>query len=177
MVKIAFIFLFIYFFAIVRRLCETMIDIGLKDNTINRRLSEKTISMLDFAGQCGYYASHHIYFNRRSFFILVTDLTKSLDSVVEDTGNEGTIFEQWTYKGNQFFFLSQDVCSLEHWTQNISEKKEFIVIKVICSSYNHLTEFVLFWMKSIHTYSSESAPVILVWTHADKVENAVTIDL
>lgn len=45
------------------------------------------------------------------------------------------------------------------------------------SSYNRLTEFVLFWMKSIHTYSSESAPVIIVWTHADKVENAVTIDL
>lgn len=46
---------------------------------------------------------------------------------------------------------------------------------VMFSSYNRLTEFVLFWMKSIHTYSSESAPVIIVWTHADKVENAVTI--
>lgn len=91
----------IFIFATVRRLCETMIDIGLKDNTINRKLSERTISMLDFAGQCGYYASHHIYFNKRSFFILVMDLTKSLYSVVEDTGNEGTIFEQWTYKGNQ----------------------------------------------------------------------------
>lgn len=108
----------LFIFALVRRLCETMIDIGLKDSTINRRLSERTISMLDFAGQCGYYASHHIYFNRRSFFILVMDLTKSLYSVVEDTGNEGTIFEQWAYKGNQircFFFRKMYVrWNIEH---------------------------------------------------------------
>lgn len=156
-----------------------MIDIGLKDNIINRRLSEKTISMLDFAGQCGYYASHHIYFNRRSFFILVMDLTKSLYSVVEDTGNEGTIFEQWTYKGNQIHCFFSFVRCMFVGTLNIEyiRKKGIYYHWVMFSSYNRLTEFVLFWMKSIHTYSSESAPVILVWTHADKVENAVTTDL
>lgn len=155
-----------------------MIDIGLKDNIINRRLSEKTISMLDFAGQCGYYASHHIYFNRRSFFILVIDLTKSLDSVVEDTGSEGTIFEQWTYKGNQIhtFSLPRCIfvkCLIENGKHRIyQEKKKFnIILSNFC--FNYLTEFVLFWMKSIHTYSSEMAPVILVWTHADKIENVV----
>lgn len=106
-----------------------MIDIGLKDNINNRRLSEKTISMLDFAGQCGYYASHHIYFNRRSFFILVIDLTKSLDSVVEDTGSEGTIFEQWTYKGNQIQFFSFVRCMfVGTLNKEYIIKKECIII-------------------------------------------------
>lgn len=61
--------------------------------------------------------------------------------------------------------------------QRIHHKKGMYYHWVMFSSYNRLTEFVLFWMKSIHTYSSESAPVILVWTHGDKVENAVTTDL
>lgn len=69
------------------------------NNNSYKNVTEQTISLLDFDGKCGYYDIHPIFFNKRSFFILVIDLTKSLDLVVEDTGSEGTSFEQWTYKG------------------------------------------------------------------------------
>lgn len=42
--------------------------------------------------------------------------------------------------------------------------------------YNCLIEFVLFWMKLIYIYSSESVFVIFVWIYVDKVENVVIID-
>lgn len=90
---------------IVRQIREPMLDLGLEGDS-TKRSSEQTISMLDFAGHCGYYACHQIYFNHRSFFILVMDLTKPLDIVVEDSGNEGTIFERWTYKGHQILISS-----------------------------------------------------------------------
>lgn len=78
---------------------ESINDDGVENNNSYKDSSEQTISLLDFAGKCGYYNFYPTYFNQRSFFILVIDLTKSLDSVVEDTGGEGTSFEQWTYKG------------------------------------------------------------------------------
>ena len=90
---------------IVRQIRESMLELGLEGDS-RKRSSEQTISMLDFAGHCGYYACHQIYFNHRSFFILVMDLTKPLDIVVEDSGNEGTIFERWTYKGHQILISS-----------------------------------------------------------------------
>ena len=82
----------------VRKLIMSMTELRIKKEP-GRKWTEKTISMLDFAGQCGYYATHQIYFHCKSFFILVMDLTKPFDAIVEDTGNAGTLFEHWTYKG------------------------------------------------------------------------------
>lgn len=48
----------------------------------------------------------------------------------------------------------------------------FVIILTV-SLFIVVSEFIVFWIQSIHTYSSERAPVILIWTHADKVENAV----
>ena len=88
----------IYF--IVRKLIKSMIDLERKNEPERKwTCTEKTISMLEFAGQWGYYATHQIYFNCKSFFIFVMDLSKPLETIVEDTANKGTLFEQWTYKG------------------------------------------------------------------------------
>ncbi|XP_062594342.1 uncharacterized protein LOC134255816, partial [Saccostrea cucullata] len=37
---------------------------------------EKKITMVDFAGQCSYYASHQIFLSPRAFFILVLNMEK-----------------------------------------------------------------------------------------------------
>lgn len=64
----------------------------------NRR--HPRITFLDFGGQSMYYAFHQIYLSPKTFYILVLDMSKSLDEkvhVTEDTC--GGQFESWTYKG------------------------------------------------------------------------------
>ncbi|XP_062620582.1 uncharacterized protein LOC134282151 [Saccostrea cucullata] len=78
-----------------------------KDEIFQKILSEKenlpTVSMLDFAGQLAYYACHQIYVTPKAFFILVLDMTKKFEDVVdkEKDNQEGSIFSVWTYKGNR----------------------------------------------------------------------------
>ncbi|XP_062590375.1 uncharacterized protein LOC134251988 [Saccostrea cucullata] len=90
---------------------------------------EKKITMVDFAGQCSYYASHQIFLSPRAFFILVLNMEKKFDDMVgkEVCSQEGSIYEGWTHK-----------------------------------------DYLTFWTKSIHQYSSEKAPVLLVGTHAEQ---------
>ncbi|XP_062599087.1 uncharacterized protein LOC134260555, partial [Saccostrea cucullata] len=90
---------------------------------------EKKITMVDFAGQCSYYASHQIFLSPRAFFILVLNMEKKLDEKVgkEVCSQEGSVYEGWTHK-----------------------------------------DYLTFWAKSIHQYSSEKAPVLLVGTHAER---------
>ena len=39
--------------------------------------------MYDFAGQVEFYATHHLFVNRKAVYILVLDITQSLDTVIE----------------------------------------------------------------------------------------------
>ena len=41
--------------------------------------------MYDFAGQIDFYATHHLFVDRKSVYILVLDITQSLDTVIEST--------------------------------------------------------------------------------------------
>lgn len=58
------------------------------------------ITFIDFAGKSQYYAFHQIYLSPNTVYILIVDMTKSLDEKVTDTdGKLGSRFESWTYKG------------------------------------------------------------------------------
>ncbi|XP_062566111.1 uncharacterized protein LOC134228467, partial [Saccostrea cucullata] len=76
----------------------------LNDEIFQKILSEKekfpTVSLLDFAGQLAYYACHQIYVTPKAFFILVLDMTKRFEDVVdkEKDNQEGSIFSVWTYR-------------------------------------------------------------------------------
>ncbi|XP_062612066.1 uncharacterized protein LOC134273859 [Saccostrea cucullata] len=84
--------------------------------------------MFDFAGQAVYYACHQIYLSPRCFYLLVLDMSKDMDTLVnvEVCEYKRSIFSTWTYR-----------------------------------------DYLLFWLKSIHTFTSQNVPVILVGTHAD----------
>ncbi|XP_062586155.1 uncharacterized protein LOC134247782 [Saccostrea cucullata] len=85
-----------------------------KDKIFQKILSDKekfpTVSMLDFAGQLAYYACHQIYVTPKAFFILVLDMTKRFEDVVDkekDKDNqEGSIFSVWTYKDYLKFWIT-----------------------------------------------------------------------
>ncbi|XP_062588701.1 uncharacterized protein LOC134250361 [Saccostrea cucullata] len=89
---------------------------------------DKKITMVDFAGQCAYYASHQIFLSPRAFFILVLNMEKKFDDQVgeEVCCQEDSIYGGWTHR-----------------------------------------DYLEFWMKSIHQYGSDKAPVILVGTHCE----------
>ncbi|XP_062576661.1 uncharacterized protein LOC134238559 [Saccostrea cucullata] len=83
-----------------------------KDEIFQKILSEKenlpTVSMLDFAGQLAYYACHQIYVTPKAFFILVLDMTKKFEDVVEKEkdNQEGSVFSVWTYKDYLKFWIT-----------------------------------------------------------------------
>ncbi|XP_061193694.1 uncharacterized protein LOC133201922 [Saccostrea echinata] len=99
----------------------------------------KKITMVDFAGQCAYYASHQIFLSPRAFFILVLNMEKKFDDLVgeEVCCQKGSIYERWTHR-----------------------------------------DYLEFWMKSIHQYSSDKAPVLLIGTHSEgKIEEVYFLHL
>ncbi|XP_061193744.1 uncharacterized protein LOC133201974 [Saccostrea echinata] len=98
----------------------------LKDDSLD---PGKRITIVDFAGQCAYYASHQIFLSPRAFFILVLNMEKKFDDKVgeEVCSQEGSIYRGWTHR-----------------------------------------DYLTFWAKSIHQYSSVRAPVLLVATHSEK---------
>ncbi|XP_062614932.1 uncharacterized protein LOC134276676 [Saccostrea cucullata] len=83
-----------------------------KDEIFQKILSEKekfpTVSLLDFAGQLAYYACHQIYVTPKAFFILVLDMTKRFEDVVdkEKDNQEGSIFSVWTYRDYLKFWIT-----------------------------------------------------------------------
>ncbi|XP_062604103.1 probable serine/threonine-protein kinase pats1 [Saccostrea cucullata] len=93
------------------------------------------LSVMDFGGQCAYYACHQVYLSRRAFYLLVIDMSKSFNERIDRKfcDQEETMFADWTYG-----------------------------------------EYILFWMKSVHMYCDETAPVILVGTHLDKSTGQTT---
>ncbi|XP_062588457.1 uncharacterized protein LOC134250127 [Saccostrea cucullata] len=93
-----------------------------------KNISDKKITMTDFAGQCSYYASHQIFLSPRAFFILVLNMEKKFDDKVgeEVCCQGGSIYERWTHR-----------------------------------------DYIEFWMKSIHQYSNDKAPVLLIGTHSE----------
>ncbi|XP_052774866.1 uncharacterized protein LOC128213275 isoform X2 [Mya arenaria] len=55
------------------------------------------VSVWDFAGQNLYYSTHHFFFNKRSIYLLVMDMTKELDDVVEESKSvAGLVHEHFT---------------------------------------------------------------------------------
>ncbi|XP_061195128.1 uncharacterized protein LOC133203347 [Saccostrea echinata] len=93
------------------------------------------LSVMDFGGQCAYYACHQVYLSRRAFYILVIDMSKPFKKKVDEElcDQEGTMFSDWTYG-----------------------------------------EYLSFWMKSVHIYCDEGAPIILVGTHLDYTSGQTT---
>lgn len=81
-----------------KEVMSTILDAVRNLSRGNRR--HPRITFLDFGGQSMYYAFHQIYLSPKTFYILVLDMSKSLDEkvhVTEDTC--GGQFESWTYKG------------------------------------------------------------------------------
>ncbi|XP_056015088.1 uncharacterized protein LOC125676201 [Ostrea edulis] len=102
----------------------------LKDLPVDTDKEEKRLlSVVDFGGQCAYYACHQVYLNRRAFHLLVLNMSKRFDEKVDPSlcEQEGTMFTDWSYG-----------------------------------------KYMLFWLKSIHTYCDNDAPVIIVGTHLDQ---------
>ncbi|XP_062569979.1 uncharacterized protein LOC134232014 isoform X2 [Saccostrea cucullata] len=90
------------------------------------------LSVVDFAGQCAYYACHQVYLSRRAFYLLVIDMSKRFDEKVDQAlcEQEGTMFSDWTFG-----------------------------------------QYVIFWLKSIHTYCEDDTQVVTLGTHSDEVKN------
>ncbi|XP_056015094.1 uncharacterized protein LOC125676204 isoform X4 [Ostrea edulis] len=111
----------------------------LKDLPVDTdKVGKQLLSVVDFGGQCAYYACHQVYLSRRAFYLLVIDMSKAFDEKVDPKLCEqtGTMFTDWSYG-----------------------------------------EYLLFWLKSVHTYCDNDAPVIIVGTHLDeaKAQNSDTL--
>ncbi|XP_056015400.1 uncharacterized protein LOC125652354 isoform X1 [Ostrea edulis] len=115
---------------------EDMFEIT--DNGCLRALSEDTgkedkqiLSVVDFGGQCAYYACHQVFLSRRAFYLLVLDMSKPFTEKVDESLCEqnGTMFADWTYGG-----------------------------------------YVMFWLKSIHTYCADDTAIIVVATHSENTD-------
>lgn len=64
-----------------------------------------TVSLWDFAGQDIYYTTHHFFLNNRSIYLLLMDISKPLDSKVENPP-AGIIHEPFTCKEVFKFWLN-----------------------------------------------------------------------
>ncbi|XP_056015023.1 uncharacterized protein LOC130052885 [Ostrea edulis] len=68
---------------------------------------KQLLSILDFGGQCAYYACHQVYLSRRAFYLLVLNMSKAFDEKVDPSlcEQEGTMFTDWSYGGYLLFWL------------------------------------------------------------------------
>lgn len=74
----------------------------------SENLIRPRITFIDFAGQSMYYAFHQIYLSRKTCYILVVDMTKSLDEeVLEPNEDEMDCcrFTSWKYQGNELAMI------------------------------------------------------------------------
>jgi hypothetical protein len=67
---------------------------------------KQLLSIMDFGGQCAYYACHQVYLNRRAFYILVLNMIQSFNEKVDRSlcEQQGTMFADWTYGGECIIF-------------------------------------------------------------------------
>ncbi|XP_052765170.1 uncharacterized protein LOC128206624 [Mya arenaria] len=81
-----------------RHLHETFLDVIDKRENNKQKQKElpleeefdsekKYVYIWDFAGQNIYYTTHHFFLNKRSIYLLLMDMTKDLDSRVEESDN------------------------------------------------------------------------------------------
>ncbi|XP_062613119.1 probable serine/threonine-protein kinase pats1 [Saccostrea cucullata] len=73
-----------------------------KDSIKEKKL---LLNVLDFGGQCAYYACHQVYLQQRAFFLQVVDISKPLEEKVDPflCNQDGTMFDNYTY-GDYFLF-------------------------------------------------------------------------
>ncbi|XP_062594129.1 uncharacterized protein LOC134255623 [Saccostrea cucullata] len=74
------------------------------------RTRDKMITVMDFAGQSAYYACHQVYLTKRAIYVLVTDMSKSMEEKVGQhvCDADGTIFANWKY-GDYISFWLQSI--------------------------------------------------------------------
>ncbi|XP_062614697.1 uncharacterized protein LOC134276461, partial [Saccostrea cucullata] len=73
---------------------------------------KKLLSILDFGGQCMYYACHQIYLSKRAFYILVVDMSKKLEDVIDEElcDQKDTMFSKWSHRDYLLFWLKSVNC-------------------------------------------------------------------
>ncbi|XP_062587468.1 uncharacterized protein LOC134249134, partial [Saccostrea cucullata] len=96
------------------RKCEPAIHI--KENVPiddTEKVEEKRLlSILDFGGQCMYYACHQIYLSKRAFYILVVDMSKTLKEGIDEElcDLKDTMFSKWSHRDYLLFWLKSVNC-------------------------------------------------------------------
>ncbi|XP_056016435.1 uncharacterized protein LOC125676865 [Ostrea edulis] len=92
---------------------EDIFEINDEENVL-KALQEETkkegkqlLSIVDFAGQCAYYACHQVYLSRRAFYLLVIDMSKPFSERVDPRvcEQQGTVFTDWTYGEYSLFWM------------------------------------------------------------------------
>ncbi|KAH3798366.1 hypothetical protein DPMN_151965 [Dreissena polymorpha] len=76
------------FFPLVQETNETF------SNIIYNRVARKrdiTVSVWDFAGQALYYSTHQFFFNKNSIYLVLMDMTKSLDEFIQEDTLRGSL--------------------------------------------------------------------------------------
>ena len=126
---------------------------------INKEESVVSMDIWDFAGQHLYYASHPVFFSLRAIYVLVYNLSKSLNAKAEPCARQGThdiILENPNSETNMENLLSWLVT-----VHNITRMREETV--TVDSAQRKLPNYL-------------RPPVFIVGTHADKpVEDIATM--
>ena len=126
---------------------------------INKEESVVSMDIWDFAGQHLYYASHPVFFSLRAIYVLVYNLSKSLNAEAEPCARQGTchkILENPNGETNVETLLSWLVT-----VHNITRMREETV--TVDSAQRKLPNYL-------------RPPVFIVGTHADKpVEDIATM--
>ncbi|XP_052821393.1 uncharacterized protein LOC128246897 [Mya arenaria] len=80
----------------IAKIAHTTAHEGIKAETDTHE-NPPLVSVWDFAGQNLYYSTHHFFFNKRSIYLLVMNMTKELDDVVEESKSvAGLVHEHFT---------------------------------------------------------------------------------
>ncbi|XP_062582878.1 uncharacterized protein LOC134244637 [Saccostrea cucullata] len=96
------------------RKCEPAIHIkeNIPIDDAEKVEEKRLLSILDFGGQCMYYACHQIYLSKRAFYILVVDMSKTLEEVIDEElcDQKDTMFSKWSHKDYLLFWLKSVNC-------------------------------------------------------------------
>ncbi|XP_052783000.1 uncharacterized protein LOC128219227 [Mya arenaria] len=145
--------------AFIKEFGQTVLDL---DNTqppmVNPPNNNKQIvSVWDFAGQNLYYSSHHFFLNSRCIYLLLMDMTKDLDSRVEEGYSQSGLFHQdFTYLDAFRFWLNSIhmYCSTE--AQNHIVQPTIILVgthrdQMPCSEEQKEEEMEEFFERALET--------------------------